>query len=113
MAERGGLLHPEVEDYAPRQAQDEVARGALLIDVREQHEWDAGRMPGAHLIPMGDIPAHLSDLPRDRRIIFTCRSGNRSGTIKDYMIDEQGYTDVHNLLGGILAWQVDGLPVVK
>ncbi len=113
MAERGGLLHPEVEDYTPRQAQDEVARGALLIDVREQHEWDAGRMPGAQLIPMGDIPARLSDLPRERRIIFTCRSGNRSGHIKDYMIDEQGYTDVHNLLGGILAWQVDGLRVVK
>ena len=113
MAERGGLLHPEVEDYNPKQAQDEVARGALLIDVREQHEWDAGRMPGAQLIPVGDIPARVRDLPRDKKIIFTCRSGNRSGHIKDYMIDEHGYTDVHNLLGGILAWQAEGLPVVQ
>ena len=113
MAERGGLLHPEVEDYEPRQAQELVASGALLIDVRERNEWDAGRMPGAQLIPMGEIPKRLSDLPRDRTIIFTCRSGNRSGTIKDYMIDEHGYTDVHNLLGGILAWQVAGLPVIK
>ena len=113
MAERGGLLHPEVEDYAPKQAQDEVARGALLIDVREQHEWNAGRMPGARLIAMGEIPTRIANLPRDRKIIFTCRTGNRSGTIKDYMIDEHGYTNVHNLLGGIVAWQLEGLPVVK
>ena len=66
MAERGGLLHPEVEDYTPKQAQEEVARGALLIDVREQHEWDAGRMPEAQLIPMGLIPLRSADLPRDR-----------------------------------------------
>ena len=67
MAERGGLLHPEVEDYTPKQAQDEVARGALLIDVREQHEWDAGRMPDAQLIPMGHIPSRLGDLPATAR----------------------------------------------
>jgi phage shock protein E len=113
MSEPGGLLHPEVDDYTPQQARDEVAGGALLIDVREQHEWDAGRMPGAHLIPMDEIPQRIAELPRDRKIIFSCRSGNRSGHIKDYMIDEHGYTDVHNLLGGILAWRVAGLPVVK
>jgi rhodanese-related sulfurtransferase len=113
MAERGGLLHPEVDDYTPQQAQELVASGALLIDVREQHEWDAGRMPGAKLIPMGQIASRLSELPRDRKIIFTCRSGNRSGTIKDYMIDEHAYGDVHNLHGGIIAWQLAGLPVVK
>lgn len=113
MAERGGLLHPEVEDFSPDQAREQVERGALLVDVREQSEWDAGHMPGAALIPMGDIPAHLADLPRDQRIIFTCRSGNRSGHIKDYLIDEHGYTDVHNLLGGIIAWQLAGLPVIR
>ena len=113
MAERGGLKHPEVSDYTPEQAQRAVEDGALLIDVREQHEWNAGHMPGAKLIPMGEIPRRLAELPRDREIIFTCRSGNRSGTIKDYMIDEHGYTRVHNLLGGILAWQVSNLPVEK
>ena len=112
MAGQGGLLHPEVEDYTPKQAQDEVAGGALLIDVRELHEWNAGRMPGAQLIPMGEIPTRIADLPKDRKIIFTCRTGNRSGTIKDFMIDEHGYADVHNLLGGIVAWQLEGLPVV-
>ena len=113
MAERGGLLHPEIEDYDSKQTQDEVGRGALLIDVREPHEWNAGHLPSAHHIPMGEIPSRIAELPRDRRIIFTCRTGNRSGTIKDYMIDEHGYPNVHNHLGGIVAWQLDGLPLVK
>jgi rhodanese-related sulfurtransferase len=113
MAERGGLLHPDVEDYTAKETRDEVARGALLIDVREPSEWQAGHIPDAKHIPMGQIAHRIAELPRDRKIIFTCRSGNRSGTIKDYMIDEHGYTDVHNQLGGILAWQVEGLPVIK
>lgn len=113
MAERGGLKHPEIDDYDPQRAQELVAAGALLVDVREPHEWDAGHMPAAQFIPMGEIPRRITDLPRDRDIIFTCRSGNRSGSIKDYLIDEHGYTRVHNLLGGILAWQAAGLPVVK
>jgi rhodanese-related sulfurtransferase len=113
MAGQGGLLHPEIEDYTAQQTHDEVARGALLVDVREPNEWDAGHLPGAVHIPMGQIPKRVAELPRDRKIIFTCRSGNRSGTIKDYMIDEHGYSDVHNQLGGILAWQVAGLPIVK
>lgn len=112
-SEHGGLLHPEIEDYSPKQAQEEVARGALLVDVREQHEWDCGRMPGAKHIPMRQIPQRLAELPRDRKIIFSCRSGNRSGKIKDYLVDEHGYRNVHNLLGGILAWQAEDLPVVK
>ncbi|MDQ6824453.1 MAG: rhodanese-like domain-containing protein [Candidatus Eremiobacteraeota bacterium] len=113
MAERGGLKHPEVPDYTPQQALEEVARGVLLVDVREQVEWNAGHMPGAILIPMGQITNRLKELPRDREIIFTCRSGNRSGSIKDLLIDDYGYTKVHNLLGGILAWQVADLPVVR
>jgi phage shock protein E len=113
MSERGGLLHPEVDDYDPKETQSEVASGAMLVDVREPHEWNAGHLPGATHIPMGEIPKRLRDLPRDRKIIFTCRSGNRSGQIKDYLIDEHGYTDVHNQLGGIIAWQLEGLPIVK
>jgi phage shock protein E len=111
MSKRGGLRHPEIDDYTPKQTQEQVGRGALLVDVREQHEWNAGHIPGARHIPMGEIPKRLAELPRDRSIIFTCRSGNRSGHIKDLLIDEHGFTDVHNQLGGIIAWQLDGLPI--
>lgn len=113
MAGKGGFLHPEIDDYDPKQTQAEVKAGALLIDVRELHEWNAGHLAGAQHIPMGEIPSRLGELPRDRKLIFTCRSGNRSGHIKDLLIDEFGYSDVHNQLGGILAWQLDGLPIVK
>ncbi len=113
MGDRGGLLHPEIDDYDPKQTQAEVSAGALLIDVREPHEWNVGHLPGAQHIPMGEIPSRLGELPRNRKIIFTCRSGNRSGHIKDLLIDEFGYSDVHNQLGGIIAWQLDGLPTVK
>ena len=113
MAERGGLKHPEIADFSAVEAQKAVARGMLLVDVREQHEWDAGHMPGAVWIPMDQIPKRLAELPRDRDIIFSCRSGNRSGAVKDMLIDEHGYTRVHNLLGGIIAWQLAGLPVEK
>jgi phage shock protein E len=113
MSEQGGLLHPEIEDYDPKQTQDEVARGALLIDVREPNEWNAGHLPGATHIPMRQIANRLAELPRDKKLIFTCRSGNRSGTVKDFLIDVHGYKDVHNQLGGIIAWQLAGLPVVK
>ncbi|HXW50513.1 MAG TPA: rhodanese-like domain-containing protein [Candidatus Acidoferrales bacterium] len=113
MSDRGGLSHPEIEDYDPKETQSEVAQGAMLIDVREQHEWDAGHLPDAKHIPMGEIPNRLADLPRNHKLIFTCRSGNRSGAVKDYLVDEHGYTDVHNQLGGIIAWQLEGLPIVK
>ena len=113
MSDRGGLLHPEVEDYDPKATQEEVRRGALLIDVREQTEWDAGHLPSAKHLPMGQVTVRLTELPKNQKIIFTCRSGNRSGHIKDLLIDEYGFTDVHNQLGGIIAWQLEGLPVVK
>jgi len=100
-------------DLKPREALAAQNSGALLVDVREKNEWDSGHMPGAVWIPMSEIPNRLSELPRGRDLIFTCRSGRRSGEIKRYLIEEHGYDRVHNLLGGILAWATDGLSVVK
>ena len=82
----------------------------LLIDVREQWEYDEGHLPGITLIPMGDVPNRLSEIPTDKEVILTCRSGNRSGQVTDFL-RQQGYTNVHNLEGGIVAWQAAGFPV--
>jgi rhodanese-related sulfurtransferase len=101
------------DDYTPQQANQAIRSGALLVDVREKEEWDAGHMPDAVWIPMGEIAARIAELPRDRDIIFSCRSGRRSGEIKTYMMEEHGYDRVHNLLGGILAWATADLPVIK
>ncbi len=81
-----------------------------LLDVREQWEYDEGHIPGITLIPMGDIPARLDDIPTDKEVIVTCRTGNRSGQVADYL-RQQGFENIHNMDGGIVAWEAAGLPV--
>jgi phage shock protein E len=83
-----------------------------LFDVREQAEYDAGHIPGVKLIPLGQVPARMAEIPKDKAVILTCRSGNRSGQAADFL-RQQGYTNVHNMEGGIVAWQQAGLPVEK
>ena len=82
----------------------------LLIDVREQWEYDEGHIPGITLIPMSEIEGRLSEIPTDKEVIVTCRSGNRSSQVTSYL-QGLGYDNVHNMEGGILAWQAAGLPV--
>ncbi|MEZ4726456.1 MAG: rhodanese-like domain-containing protein [Caldilineaceae bacterium] len=82
----------------------------LLIDVREPWEYNEAHIPGVTLIPMGEIPNRLSEIPQDKTVIVSCRSGNRSSQVVEFL-QGQGFTNVHNLSGGILAWQGAGLPV--
>jgi rhodanese-related sulfurtransferase len=96
----------EVQTVAQLKGQDDV----VLLDVREPSEYAEGHIPGVALIPMGEVPNRLSEIPVDKTVIVTCRSGNRSGQIAEYL-RQQGYDDVHNMKGGILAWQDASLPV--
>lgn len=77
----------------------------ILIDVREPHEYQAFNI-GAKLVPLGTLPHFISDLDPEesREIIIHCRSGQRSAAAKDFMI-KQGFENVRNVLGGMLAWQ--------
>ncbi len=84
----------------------------LILDVREQQEYDQGHIPGVTLIPTGEVPNRLSEIPKDKPVIVTCRSGNRSAAVTK-LLREQGYTNVHNMEGGIVAWQGAGYPVEK
>lgn len=79
----------------------------LLLDVREADEYAGGHIPGITLIPMGEIPGRLSELPTDKPIIVTCRTGNRSGQVVEFLRG-QGFTNVHNMDGGIVAWIEEG-----
>lgn len=81
----------------------------VLIDVREPDEYAEAHIPGVTLIPLGDVPDRVAEIPKDKTVILTCRTGNRSGQAATWLRG-QGYTDVHNLQGGILAWQKAGLP---
>ena len=79
-----------------------------LIDVREQFEWDICRIPGATLIPLGQLPARLSELDSADEIVLQCKSGARSARALK-LLQEAGFGKLSNLEGGILAWaeQVD------
>ena len=82
----------------------------FLIDVREQDEYDQAHIPNITLIPLGTVPDSLDQIPTDKTVIVTCRSGNRSGQAVEFL-RQQGYDNVHNMEGGIIAWQAEGLPV--
>ncbi|WP_420643288.1 rhodanese-like domain-containing protein [Candidatus Leptofilum sp.] len=96
----------DVQMVATVKERDDV----LVLDVREQWEYDEAHIPGVTLIPMGEVANRLSEIPTDKEVIVTCRSGNRSGQITDFL-RQQGYDNVHNMEGGILAWQAAGFEV--
>jgi sulfur-carrier protein adenylyltransferase/sulfurtransferase len=75
----------------------------FLLDVREPYEQQICRIPGAELIPMGEVTRRTAQLPHDRDIIVMCRSGQRSARVAQYL-RSHGFERVHNLEGGILAW---------
>lgn len=82
----------------------------IMLDVREQSEYDEGHIPGVTLIPMGEVANRLAEIPTDKEVIVTCRSGNRSAQITDFL-RQQGFDNVHNMEGGILAWEAAGYDV--
>jgi rhodanese-related sulfurtransferase len=117
-AEQGSSAQVKTIDVAslPRDVDVQTAAalreqpGVMILDVREQDEWDAGHIPGAVFMPMGEVPNRLSEIPTDKTVIVQCRSGNRSSQVTDFLA-KQGFTNVHNMSGGINAWQSAGLPV--
>ena len=78
----------------------------LLIDVREQWEYDVVHLPDSELIPMSQLPAQLDRLNRDAEIVVICHHGIRSRAAAIYL-EQQGFKKVINLKGGIDAWAKD------
>ena len=74
-----------------------------LIDVREPHEYDICDI-GGELIPMAEIPGSTDKISRDKQVIIHCRSGKRSGEMVLWLEKNEGYENLYNLTGGILAW---------
>lgn len=87
---------------------------ALVLDVREQSEFADGRIAKAKHIPLGALANRLADLEKykDKPIVAVCRSGNRSG-IACGTLRKAGFQNLHNLAGGMMAWDQAGLPKEK
>jgi rhodanese-related sulfurtransferase len=97
-------------DYTPQQvAQLHGDRQIQLIDVRQSHEYAAGRIAGSTLIELAALPGRAEAIDRDRPVVFYCRSGARSAMATD-AFRQAGY-DAHNMSGGLLEWQAAGLPL--
>ena len=75
----------------------------VLLDVREPFEWEIAKIPGAILIPLGDLPARLGELNDSDDIVVQCKSGGRSANAVEFLQDH-GFSKVCNLAGGIHAW---------
>lgn len=98
-----------MSDITISELRERMEKGEKLniIDVREVYEFQEFNI-GAQLIPLGTLPARLIDLEhlKNEEIIVHCRSGARSGNAKMYLMSE-GFTNVRNLLGGMMAYQAE------
>jgi rhodanese-related sulfurtransferase len=84
----------------------------FLLDVREPWEYQEGHVPGAQLIPLGELEQRVNEVPRDRPVLAICHSGQRSLAAAGYL-QQLGYASVSNVDGGTAAWIERGYPVDK
>jgi len=85
-------------------------KGAFILDVRTQEEWDAGHIPGATLIPLDELPNRLGEVPENIEVVVVCRSGHRSATARDILLNAE-FTTVTSIDGGVNQWVAAGFPI--
>jgi rhodanese-related sulfurtransferase len=97
-------------DVEPEQLAEALRDGDVqLVDVREDSEWDAGRIAGARHVALGQVAAQADSLDRETPVVFYCRVGSRSAMAAD-AFGRAGF-DAHSLAGGLKAWADRGLPL--
>ncbi len=99
-----------VSEVTAREVQDQLARGEeiVLIDVREQNEWNLGHATPAIYIGRGVLESQIeARVPRDARVVLMCASGNRSALAAKVML-EMGYASTSSLAGGFRDWVASG-----
>jgi|ERR1019366_1574220 rhodanese-related sulfurtransferase len=93
-----------VTEVTPEDARAKQKAGAVVVDVREPSEWNAGTIPGAILIPLGRLAARARELDASREIITVCRSGSRSRSAAQ-ILQRAGFAKVASMAGGMISWQ--------
>lgn len=97
------------KEISREEARKLLEQGAQLVDVRADHEWEAGRIAGAKHIPLAELPQRTGELDDDRPVVLYCRGGNRS-TMATEALAGAGY-DAAKLSEGIVGWAEAGLPL--
>ncbi len=114
-------IKTDFEDVTPdalkRYMETRNEKDYILIDVRQPEEYSEGHIPGAHLIPLGDIESKLFDLPTEKEMVFNCKAGGRSRAAATIVADSEiSQKKIYNLSGGFMAWEgkaMKGLPKVQ
>lgn len=101
----------ELEHITAAEAIALASGDVVLLDVREQNEWDAGHAPQATLLPLSTMQAGPVDLDEDTTYLVICHSGGRSLTVAT-ALTQGGYNAI-NVLGGMMAWEQAGGDVVR
>lgn len=97
-------------DVAPEWVRERHEAGDIqLIDVREDYEYDAGRVPGARHIELQLIASEAETIDRDKPVVFYCRVGSRSSMAAG-AFRQAGY-EAYSMDGGLVAWEAEGLPL--
>ncbi len=102
-------MSDEGREISRKEAQKLVDEGAQLVDVRAEHEWEAGRIVGAMHLPLAELAERAAEIDRDRPVVLYCRGGNRS-TMATEALAAEGY-DAAKLDEGIVGWAEAGLPL--
>jgi hydroxyacylglutathione hydrolase len=84
----------------------------IVLDVREEDEWDDGHLEGALHIYVGHLEEKFKEIPREKEVAVMCTVGHRSGLASSILLRE-GFKGVHNVLGGVEAWTNAGYPLKK
>ncbi len=96
-----------ISSISPEQAVELLAKSSFpikLLDVRQPAEYAAGHIPGAYLIPLGELPDRLEELDKEVPTLVYCASGGRSLVAAQFLVG-QNFTDIINMLGGFGSWQ--------
>ena len=99
----------DIKQLAAALGDDAALINPVVIDVREVNEYVTGHVPGATLMPMTRLTAHLGELDKTRPLYVVCASGNRSAAIAD-LLYASGY-DAYSVTGGTTAWARSGRPL--
>ena len=83
-----------------------------IIDVREYGEFETEKIRQAKLVPLSNFERQAGEIDRSQPIYLLCRSGNRAKTAAEKLV-KKGFSDVHVIEGGMLAWESANLPTVK
>ncbi len=105
----------QIDEVDPKEVHEltQNGNGAVIVDVREQHEFEQSHLPGAVHVPRAHLESRIEGAvgDRDQRVILYCASGNRSAFAAQTLTDLLGYEDVASMRGGITLWKDRGYEV--